>query len=43
MFGRIEYTVHFQVTMLGVVEQCCQMVKYFTIFYKNVVILHACV
>jgi len=28
---------------IGVVEQCCQMVKYNTIFYKNGVILHACV
>jgi len=28
---------------IGVVEQCCQMVKYNTIFHKNGVILHACV
>jgi len=28
---------------IGVVEQCCQMVKYNTIFYKNGVIFHACV
>jgi len=26
-----------------VVEQCCQMVKYNTIFHKNGAILHTCV
>jgi len=28
---------------IGVAKQCCQMVQYYTIFYKNGVILHACV
>ena len=28
---------------IGVVEQCCQMLKKKTIFYKNGVNLHACV
>jgi len=28
---------------IGVVEQYCQMVEYNTNFYKNGVILHACV
>jgi len=28
---------------IGVVEQCCQMVQYNTIFYKHFVILRACV
>jgi len=28
---------------IGVVEQCCQMVYYNTIFHKDGEILHACV
>jgi len=27
---------------IGVVQQCCQVLKYNTMFYKNGVILHAC-
>jgi len=47
IFGRIHraqsVTLLWIAYRIGVVEQCCQMGKYNTIFHKNGVILHACV
>ena len=47
MFGRIHrahsVTLLWLAYRIGVVEQCCQMWQYNTFFYKNGVILHACV
>jgi len=47
MFGRIHgahsVTLLWIAYRIGVVEQCCQMVKYNTMFYKSGKILHDCV
>jgi len=47
LFGRIHraqsVTLLWLAYRIGVVEQCYQMVKYNTFFYKNCVIFHACV
>ena len=47
MFGRIHraqsVTLLYIAFRIGVVEQCCQMVYYNTIFRKDGVISHACV
>jgi len=47
LFGRIHsaqsVTLIWLAYRIGVVEQCCRMVKYNTNFYKNGVLLHASV